>query len=882
MFFPRKPSSKNGVSLPALALEDNFAKTRETPEGTSCLGQDVKTHCLLSGMVAQRLVNLFPDWLKAAWLPKETALLAASHDIGKVSPTFQEKIRRATSGYTNNSLDALKNANPELEKLWGFHAGTGQISATAWTRSSRVPAVIGCHHGSLPKTGFYRPTDSVLGGASWQREREKLFNLLKENFDANDFPTLSSDLQARVIAGLTSVADWISSGLPLSNLDAPDSDVVEKTVRLAGFSKHEFRPNLSFQDIFGFRPNAAQEALALRCTRPGIYILEAPMGVGKTEAALYAAYKMLASNQACGLYFALPTQATSNAILPRVNHFLEKILAPHDECRNALLVHSRSALALSAMGADAAPDGSWFSSSKRALLSPFAVGTIDQALMAAMAVRFSTVRTFGLFGKVVILDEVHTYDMYTGTILEALVDALRKLDCTVIILSATLTRDRRAALLGTSSVGSGDYPLLTSVASSEDPAQDIKETTFASARDKRVSLHYSSSDAEALGAALARARRGEQVLWIENTVAEAQNRFRQLQSLLSQDDNLEIGLVHSRFTAADRLRNESYWINILGKTGMRAGQGRILVGTQVLEQSLDIDADFLVTRLCPTDMLLQRLGRLWRHESTPRPAGASCEAWILTPTLEAALNNPDRALGASARVYAAYVLCRTIDVWERRHDIVLPRDIRSLIDETYASREEAGVWQALLSRLEEGDGTTKGRRQLQQLASLTLTDAFGTLSDSDSDGALATRYGQIPTVDVILCRSFQENSSKCGVELILLDGATISIARQPLSPQERISAALKIAECSVKVPSGMAPDVEFEDVKRLSGLVYISRAKGCSVRIGVVAGDGAVRSVKESQNETETAPRFFYSSNEGYRKLENHFNDQNSDKGSAS
>ena len=194
------------------------------------------------------------------------------------------------------------------------------------------------------------------------------------------------------------------------------------------------------------------------------------MGMGKTEAALYAAYRMLEQGKAGGIYFALPTQLTSNKIHDRVNAFLSRILL-QDSPQAPLLLHGKAWLKTFSeqeMGEDAAPGKPWFQSGKRGLLAPFAVGTIDQALMAVIRVRHSAVRAFWLAGKVVIIDEIHSYDTYTGTIVDKLVTLLRDLHCTVIILSATLTQSRRAAFLGAHQPVRTDYPLITAVDSQSD------------------------------------------------------------------------------------------------------------------------------------------------------------------------------------------------------------------------------------------------------------------------------------------------------------------------------------------------------------------------------------------------------------------------------
>ena len=770
------------VEPKALPLEDCYAKTRRSSTGTIVLGQTVLSHCRQTGLVAKALVNCLPRKLSCKWFPKGTPLVVACHDNGKISPAFQEKIRRATSDYVIGSLQELKFANPEAESQWSGHSGAGQIAAREWTSDSRICAIIGCHHGFFPCTGSLRADSPVLGGTMWQARRTQLAETLKDFFKS-DFPVVQSDLHAKVLAGLTTVADWIASSEQSSAADPTSFGDAANAVQDAGFFPVEVCPGLSVKDIFGFVPNAVQKAVDLQCRRPGVYLLEAPMGSGKTEAALYAAYRLLATGQASGLYFALPTQTTSNAIVHRVNDFLKAIVPNNSHHRSAQLIHSRADLIQSPFGAEAGPGGSWFSSRKRAILYPFAVGTIDQVLMSVMAVRHATVRMFGLLGKVVILDEVHSYDLYTGTILEALVKALRELDCTVIILSATLTKSRRESLLQASCLNI-DYPLLTSIQTGSVHALPV-EHPIKLPLTKTVQTKVISERNLALSEAISRAKNGQQILWIENTVDEAQKTYAKLLAELkkSPDSVIEIGLIHSRFTAADREDIENYWLNILGKgqNNKRSQNGRIVVGTQVLEQSLDIDADFLITNLCPTDMLLQRIGRLWRHCTTKRPDQCTCEAWIIAPEFMADIEKIVDSLGKTAKVYAPYILCRTLEVWQSRRTVHLPVDIRLLLEETYSERQECSAMSQLKLELEEGNAEHKGSRQLRKLAQLTLCPDFGTISDEATNNGAATRYSQIPTVDVLLIKSIHQNSGH--TIITTLDGLELEFKKKFNSPK---------------------------------------------------------------------------------------------------
>lgn len=754
------------------------AKTYTDPNtGEIRPGRTVPEHCHIVGTVAQALIAQYPPALQNQLFPPDAAFAAACHDIGKVSPSFYEKLRR---NFTTGADELPKIAvdNPALESQWGGHAGVSQAAAKALGAPKYLPEVLGQHHGFSPQLGFYQANSEVFGGDEWQTQRSALVDDLRSRLNM-DWPTLQSPAQARLVAGLTSVADWIGSGQHFEDPALPWQGMVDTALQESGWVAPSYQSGLSFADVFGFAPRPAQQQLMDVATQAGVYVLEAPMGLGKTEAALYAAYQLLQSGQASGIYFALPTQLTSNKIYERFNAFLARTLAPGCPHRLALLLHGKAWLQDTEMGEEGRPGGAWFNSAKRGLLAPFAVGTIDQALMAAMNVKHGFVRAFGLAGKVVILDEVHTYDAYTGTLLDALVELLRQLHCTVIILSATLNQERRAQMLK-AELSSQAYPLITAMQGPLDAPQ-AQELPVAPPPPQTVRIHACADANLAVQEAINRAARGQQVLWLENTVAEAQERYLDL-AARAHEVGAACGLLHSRFTAADRQAIEEHWVNAFGKSGhaQRGQQGRILVGTQVLEQSLDIDADFLVSAFAPTDMLLQRLGRLWRHAETPRPASAACEAWLLMPELEAAIAQPYQAFGNSAYVYAPYVLCRSLQVWQNLQQVQLPTDIRPLIEASYAQRTEEGDMARWLQELDHGrpqrPGQTKklGRIAMQQLARIGLASGGKTQSDVDAP----TRYSETDSYEVLLLHRVVYNSDTQSTQLTLLDGSCVDLPTQ--------------------------------------------------------------------------------------------------------
>ena len=754
---------------PSLPLTGYLAKTYTDATGVHP-GRTVEDHCRIVGEIAKALIKRYPALMQSLF-PVGAPLAAACHDIGKISPTFYEKLRQACTVNAPPKLN--QTIDPDLERSWGGHAGVSQATAHALQAPRYVPEILGMHHGFTPQLGGLTANGEPFGGVHWQQERLALVDRLKQ-FLNTDWPTLHDDAQARVVAGLTSVADWIGSGRHFENPDVRwDDATIENAVRESGFVAPSYLPDLNFESVFGFTPHPAQVQLIETAQSPGVYILEAPMGIGKTEAALYVAYRMLQSGQACGVYFALPTQLTSNKIYDRFNSFLERILDANCPHRKALLLHGSAWLVETEMGEEGRPGGAWFHQSKRGLLAPFAVGTIDQALMAAMNVKHGFVRAFGLAGKVVILDEVHTYDAYTGTLMDALIRLLRSLNCTVIVLSATLNHARRSALIGVD-VSQNAYPLITAL----DNDSNLHEVAVIPPEDVEVAVQLVFNAEEAIEEVLARAAKGEQVLWLENTVAEAQGRYLDLASR-AHDDGILCGLLHSRFTASDRNAKEAEWVSAFGKEGwpLRNVRGRILVGTQVLEQSLDIDADFLVSRFAPTDMLLQRMGRLWRHTNTPRAADAKREAWIIAPEVTQAIENPRSEFGPTASVYAPYVLCRSLQAWQKKKYVALPGGIRPLIEATYAHCVETGTmarWEQELEHGSPGPRGKKGRLALQQLARVGLAQNSKTLSEAHAQ----TRYSETDSCSVLLLKSLQEDLTHRSTRLTLLDGQILNVPHQ--------------------------------------------------------------------------------------------------------
>jgi CRISPR-associated endonuclease/helicase Cas3 len=419
--------------------------------------------------------------------------------------------------------------------------------------------------------------------------------------------------------------------------------------------------------------------------------------------------------------------------------------------------------------------------------------------------------------------------------MDKLVEILRKLHCTVIILSATLTRARREELLGQKD-NEDSYPLIS--ASPKNKSSFSLPVMQSETADVVIALE--NNDSEALEEALLHAERGEQVLWIENTVAESQDWFKIIAARAQACTNkIECGLLHSRFLRLDRQTNEEKWVKIYGKDGhaSRKQSGRILVGTQVLEQSLDIDADFLVSRLCPTDMLLQRIGRLWRHrEADPlRPSGAAREAWILAPTLEHERAN-EMDWGKTGRIYLSYVLYRTLEVWLQHPRISLPRDIRPMLEATYAKRSEEGILNTWKAEVEAN------RQKLAGLARIGFSTIGRTLPESKA----TTRYSETESCEVLLIRKKTPDHS--GTTITLLSGKKmhLPIKAQKSGLQQWRTLAAQIQQNVALVPEYCAPETSVQQVSWLKDFVYLGNQDESPFRACIVRTDGSLCNLDNS------------------------------------
>lgn len=662
------------------------------------------------------------------------AFLGGIHDIGKATPAFQTK-----KGFNNSqALDDELVCKLEMAGFSGIssvelpdlncshHSLAGEYLLKKYGVKDDIGSIVGGHHGK-PVDGltdvidqgaytgnYFQSNDSnSLIYSRWSNVQNGIFEwaLRESGFsDKGDLPEISQPVQV-IYEGLLIMADWIASNsdyFPLIGIDEekpldPGSRFQNGMGRWAKDSPIQMgscpEENQMFNDRFGFDPREFQEIVyetVESIEKPGIMILEAPMGLGKTEAALAAAELLMVKTGSSGLFFGLPTQATSNSMFTRVESWLEKLTEYYGTPQSLRLSHGKAALnddmnrlrnPASQINTDESDDenvfvNEWFSGRKKAMLDDFVVGTVDGFLLSALKQKHLALRHLGLSKKVIIIDEVHAYDTYMQQYLEEALRWMGAYRAPVILVSATLPPEKRESLIRSYLGDEGDivlsedtkkimwsaesYPLIT-----YSDGKEIKtRTDFSKNDDKQIEVKRLEED-ELLDTISVLLYDGGALGIIVNTVKRAQELGRKCKSRFGND---AVEILHSSFIVTDRVDKESNLVKMIGKDGVRP-EKKIIIGTQVIEQSLDIDFDVMITDLCPVDLLLQRVGRLHRHEIA-RPER------LEKPTLY--VMGTSKVFGfdrGSEIVYGKYYLIRT---QQYLPDIIrIPSDIPNLIQKVY-------------------------------------------------------------------------------------------------------------------------------------------------------------------------------------------------------
>ncbi|MGW0789790.1 type I-E CRISPR-associated protein Cse1/CasA [Streptomyces sp. NPDC002911] len=763
------PSLKGSLSPAALTV---WAKHDRPTEGWLPLWQHMSDSAAVAGLLWDEWVPRSVRRQIADALPagdddarKLTVWLAGTHDIGKATPAFACQVEGLASNMDTAGLKM------PTQKEWGDdrrmapHGLAGQLLLKEWLverhgwtgrAAGQFTVVAGGHHGVPPghsqihDLGLHPELLRTPGRSepTWRRVQDELLDACADAYGVrrrlDDWQGVKLPQTVQVLlTSLVIVSDWIASNpdlFPYFPEGVPRSAEERVAAAWKGLDLPSpwdpTDPDEEPSELFAARfdlPSGATvrpvQEVAVRLARtmaePGLMVIEAPMGEGKTEAALAVAEIFAARSGAGGCFVALPTRATGNAMFPRLLKWLEGL--PGGQRHSVFLAHAKAALSdeytglVRAAGAsgvravevdgpagarrasrDVRPQDAgliahqWLRGRKKGMLSSFAVGTVDQLLFAGLKSRHLALRHLALAGKVVVIDEVHAYDAYMNVYLERVLSWLGAYGVPVVMLSATLPSAVRQSLVdayagsGTAMQSSGTqgYPLLTAVVPGGPTLTE--RPSAASDRGTDIELQPLDDDLAVLGDTLAEALSdGGCALVVRNTVDRVLEAAERLRDRFGAEN---VTVAHSRFMDLDRAALDADLVRRFGPDGDRPS-GRfphIVVASQVAEQSLDVDFDLLVTDLCPVDLMLQRMGRLHRHQrgsgQSERPVGVR-RARCLVTGVDWQASPPEPCRG-SERVYGLHSLLRSLAVLQPHlgsagHPLRLPSDITGLVQGAY-------------------------------------------------------------------------------------------------------------------------------------------------------------------------------------------------------
>lgn len=764
-------------------------------------------HCLDVAVVFRKLLDL-PRLARIAGLDpvqrERLALLAFVHDFGKCNRGFQAKAdpeARETAGHVFEAMALLLELHDLWPPAWGALIGDicGWFASEEQAGQMLIASI--SHHGRPVSLNDYQAQSSISRQARkwWSKAGSyaplaalaALAEACRRNFplafEGKAPPIDATPALQQRFAGLLMLADWIGSDTQFFPFRrGPDEDrprfaekAADRALRAIGLLPPAIRQPRSFAKVFPFSPTPLQATLANDLdisddTR--LLLVESDTGSGKTEAALGWFFRLYAAGQVDGLYFALPTRVAARELYERV---LRAVQAAFDTPPGPVLLAAPGYVKINGKtveqvlsdpaatvwdddARDRLRERLWSSERpKRFLAAPIAVGTIDQALLSVLQVKHSLLRSVCLDRHLLVVDEVHASDPYMRAILQELLRGHLERGGHALLLSATLGESAAAEYFSRERAPLDEalarpYPLL----STRSQAWPME-----AARKRQIQIELApvlTKDEALLPLLIDALEYGARILVVCNTVARANALFRLVEAKLTAEHPELLHALfaldgircphHGRFAREDRERLDAEVTAQLGK-GSPPGP-RLLIGTQTLEQSLDVDADWLVTDLAPMDVLIQRLGRLHRHQRSHRPAAFDLpRAFVRVPERDLAKYLRDgKSLRAPAGLGSVYadgrVLARTWEELRRRTALALPQQARELIeltthDDALATLPE--IWRAYGHELL---GSVHADVQ-HALSSVLRDEPFGDLHYPDKSERIATRLGRT-TLDLPL------------------------------------------------------------------------------------------------------------------------------------
>ena len=621
--------------------------------------------------------------------------ICAIHDIGKIHPTFQGRDEETLEILKQEGLNQVSFDTRFRHEQYGANI-FDRLSAedVDIKNSDIISQIIRMHHQKEQKKNSdidIIKIDDKEKAKKWRHIQNEIYDYIKNVFQFDNLNLINKNISKselfvvqNAILGIMITADWIASNSYVfdnqqyENVDEfLESRKIQalKFLNNAGMIRKQIPVMQDFRSAFGFNGRPVQNDVEKIVHKNDIkcMLIESDCGSGKTEAALYAAAVLGNRSGLSGIYMGLPTGVSAEAIQNRV----DKFLTLHG-MQNTKLYTSKSMLLRE-------PDKKpvWTDMSRQRLLAASAVGTVDQVMTAARLVRFESVRMDGLASKVLIIDEIHAYDAYMLAVIKDLLKICGELGVPVIMLSATLPTSTKSDLLGV--LGDGNielhngYPMISYVTKDGKVHEHVSHQYMP---DKKIScelLPMLNDNDKIARYAVDAVKDGGCECVIMNTVADAICVYDKIKK--NKKDDCKIILYHSRMTINARDEKSREILEMCGKNRTKRPERVIIVGTQVLEQSLDIDVDYMITAICPIDLLFQRIGRYHRHGD----AGTIREHVVVANIVQVLIPSDLSSYGGTEYVYKKCYLDATIDaINEHNGHLLIPSGMPDMINYVYS------------------------------------------------------------------------------------------------------------------------------------------------------------------------------------------------------
>ena len=733
----------------------------------------------LENTVYSPLTNLFRSFMDTELTREETidaiSFLAALHDIGKTYPDFQRKADDFDDCRLSELDDLIEEVLSEKDAFISSPEGFRHETASAviienyleerglFCLSEAIGTAYENHHLAPEKNSkeVVRENFEILDSCEIFREAQnELTEKIGRKFPFCDFELKeekSGDF-ATLFLGFLYRCDWIASSLfKNTGKEYPTEKIYEDDVSriLSGYIREmdiakrlalksymtlkEVFPELASFPLRPFQKKAeeiADTSPAFDCT-----IIENLTGSGKTEAGFYLAYRAMLAEGKSGIFFGLPTNATEQAMNPRIQQAIDAIYGT--DSYTVSHAAGKSWIIDSLPSCEDREERQFYASQKETkLMMPFATGTVDQIEMSVMKRKYMLISLMDLADKVVVIDEMHAYDAYMQELLKTALQWLRELHVPVVIMSATLPstimNEIHSVYCSTPYELSEGYPMITQYRNgnrSEFPVEACERREYV-IHTQQINIHSHSFNEKVCDMIENKIRNGGNCVCIMNTVNGAKELYEEVKN---EFPDTEVILFHGRNTMQNKNEIASQLLEKYGKFGKAKGlrpKRSIVIATQIVEQSIDFDFDFMITELAPIDLLIQRFGRWHRHDDKNTIRETQKENVPIEVVYSTNLDDHT--------VYRKKLswLQRTIDFLNSHSLLVLPEHAREAVEYVYGEKAtESEEDSETIKRMHASNNSINPPEEDPVLPWNTNTAL---------SSVVETRLQEIPTYDVCL------------------------------------------------------------------------------------------------------------------------------------